>query len=185
MNPPQVDEFLPKQWLRYLGAGKTFAGRARFYFSYPQFLMISVVFYYESRLIQSYFPNIYGWVAALVALGLVSMAFEYVVVYPSEVIFNRGQNEREGRSPTYDKLLELESKVDALAGRADGAGAADASADSAEEPNAEAGSETLWCPTCDADGKSSGLEHGVSADEPLYCARCGEFCDWEDAVAGR
>lgn len=176
MNPPQVDEFLPKQWLRYLGATKTFAGRARFYFSYPQFLMISVVFYYDSQLIQSYFPNIYGWVAALVLLGLASMVFEYVVVYPAEVIFNRGQNERSGRSPTYDKLLDLEEKLDALSARADGATSID-----------EMGTHTddLYCPTCEARGESSVLGRGVSADEPLHCDTCGEFCDWSDAGIGR
>lgn len=114
MKPPQIDEYVTARYLRYLGALREFAARARFYLGYPQFLMIAVLFYYESSLIRETFPTIWSWAIFLVVCGLGAMAFEYTVVYPAQIVFNRGQGEQEHRSPLYKTVRENSRKLDRL-----------------------------------------------------------------------
>lgn len=112
--PPQLDDYASARTLRAIGFCKEFAARARFYFGYPQFLMIAVLFYYQSALIRDAFPTIWAWVAFLAVGGIAAMAFEYVVVYPSQVVFNRGQGEREQRSPMFQEVMANSRKIDRL-----------------------------------------------------------------------
>lgn len=111
---PQIDAYLPAPWLRVIGATKTFAARSQFYFSFPQFIMIATLFYYQSGLIQSVFPTIYYWVAFLFAVGLATMVFEYTVMFPSQITFNAGQNSRENRNPLFREVMALHRRLDEL-----------------------------------------------------------------------
>lgn len=114
MRTVQADEFVPDKPLRYLGAAKTYAMRVRAYFGYPQFVMIAILFYYQSALIRSTFPTVWIWGAFLVLVGVAAMVFEYVVMHPAQIIYNAGQGSRENRNPEYRQVVENGRKIDDL-----------------------------------------------------------------------
>lgn len=156
MNPPQIDDYLPTSYLRYLGAIKTFAARSQFYAAFPQFVMIATLFYYQSDLIQSYFPNIWHWVAFLGVIGVATVVFEYTVMFPSQITFNAGQNSRENRNPLFREVMRLHRRLDEL-----------------EPALTDGGSLTVVpeCRDCDAAGVG-----GVHRDHPVIeCPECGDI----------
>jgi len=157
MNIPQIDSYLPARWLRVIGATKTFAARSQFYFSFPQFIMIATLFYYQSGLIQSAFPTIYLWVAFLFVVGLSTMVFEYVVMFPSQITFNAGQNSRENRNPLFREVMALHRRLDDL------------------EPHFQAdGGPTPAVPHC-ADCCQTGLVESNCGESVIACPTCGKI----------
>lgn len=113
---PQIDEYVPTKPLRYLGGAKEYAGRSRFYFSFPQFFMIAILFYFESRLIQAIFPNVWVWGAAIVVFGVAVAVFEYVFMHPAQIMYNRHQEARANRDPVYREVRRLHDRLDAIEG---------------------------------------------------------------------
>lgn len=149
-TPPQIDEYVSKEYLRAFGALKEFAARSRFWMGYPQFAMIAVLFYYQSSLIQETFPTIWTWVIFLVVAGMGAMLFEYMVVLPSQITFTAGQTSRENRNPTYHEIMNLHRKFDHQFAVADG------------------GSPRPGCGKCDAAGVP-----GVHKNRPVWkCPTC-------------
>lgn len=157
MNIPQIDAYIPANWLRYIGAAKTFAARSQFYFSFPQFIMIATLFYYQSNLIQSTFPTIYHWVTFLFVLGLGTMAFEYTVMFPSQITFNAGQNSRENRNPMFREVMKLHRRLDEL------------------EPHLRAdGGRATVVPEC-RDCRETGIGSVHDGDSVIECPECGDI----------
>lgn len=155
MNPPQIDDYLSARWLRYLGAIKTFAARSQFYAAFPQFVMIATLFYYQSDLVQSFFPTIWGWVAFLAVIGVGTVIWEYTVMFPSQITFNAGQNSRENRNPLFKEVMKLHRRLDEI------------------EPQLTDGSTTV-VPECDNCDRAGTPAQHKGADV-IACPNCGDI----------
>jgi len=119
----QADDYLPTAWLRVVGAMRTYAQRMQFFLGVPNTLMIAVLFYGDSPLIQSVFPTVYHWVATIL-LGVVPAAVltDRVLLHPAQIIYNQHQNGVEERSPNYRETMNTKRKVQRLHDRLDDRG---------------------------------------------------------------
>ena len=122
MNPLywQADEALSDTSLRVIGALRTFASRIQFFLGVPNTLMIAVLFYNDSALIQSVVPTVYHWVA-LILFGLVpaAVAIDRVVLHPAQIVYNAGQTDLSDRSPNFEETVKARERVDELHQRLD------------------------------------------------------------------
>lgn len=157
-RPPQIDDYIEEDYLRFLGAIKEFLARSRFWVGFGQFGMIAVMFYYTSDLVQSYFPTIWTWVIFLMFGGACAMLFEYSIVLPSQITFNAGQTSKENRNPTFREIMNLHRRVEDLADEL------------ADDPGARAdgGAIRPGCQRCEAPGVP-----GVHRNRPVWkCPDC-------------
>jgi len=102
---------LPQVELQWLGGVKTIAGRLTFYRGMLTFLMIIPVAY-ESAAVQSLFPTLFSFMAAMgLALAFAAVA-EYGIIYPSQIKFNKSQAAKNDRDPIYERTRRIEAQVD-------------------------------------------------------------------------
>lgn len=105
---------LPQFEIRWLGGIKTIAGRLTFYRGMLTFLMLIPVAY-ESNAVQSLFPSLLSFVAAMtLALGIAAIA-EYGVIYPSQIEFQKSQAAKNDRDPIYERTRNIETRVEQIA----------------------------------------------------------------------
>lgn len=111
----QADEWLPTPVLQTIGALRTYAARMQFFLGVPNTLMIGVLFYNDSPLIQAYVPTVYHWVA-IILLGVVpaAVAVDRVLLHPAQIVYNAHQNDDEARSPNYRETMENQRRIEAL-----------------------------------------------------------------------
>lgn len=111
----QADSYLPTEWLRPIGALRTYAARMQFFLGVPNTLMIGVLFYNDSTTLQTYVPTVYHWVA-IILFGVVPAAIlvDRVLLHPAQIIYNQGQNGHENRSPNYRETMENQRRIDAV-----------------------------------------------------------------------
>ena len=160
-RPPQIDDYIDEDPLRFLGAIKEFLARSRFWVGFGQFGMIAVMFYYTSDLVQGYFPTIWAWVVFLMFGGACAMLFEYSIVLPSQITFNAGQTSKENRNPTFREIMNLHRRLDDLAADIE-------AADDGTQPRADGGAVRPGCQRCDAAGVP-----GVHKNRPVWkCPSC-------------
>lgn len=119
----QADETLSQATLRVIGALRTFASRIQFFLGVPNTLMIGVLFYNDSPLLQAYIPTVYHWVA-LILFGLVpaAVAVDRVLLHPAQIVYNASQTDVSGRSPNFEETVRARERVDDLHQRLDQAG---------------------------------------------------------------
>lgn len=121
----QADDYLPDAWLRIVGAGRTYAARMQFFLGVPNTLMIAVLFYADSALVQSVFPTVYHWVAFIVGVVVpAAVVVDRVLLHPAQIIYNQAQNGHENRSPNYRETMNTKREVQRLHDRLDSAGIA-------------------------------------------------------------
>lgn len=116
----QADDVLPTHWLRTIGALRTYAARMQFFLGVPNTLMIGVLFYRDSPLIQTYVPTVYHWVA-IILFGVVpaAIAVDRVLLHPAQITYQQHQNGRENRSPNYRETMANQRLIDDLHDRLD------------------------------------------------------------------
>jgi|AKVG01.1.fsa_nt_gi hypothetical protein len=108
----QADEVLPTRTMQVIGGLRTYAARMQFFLGVPNTLMIGVLFYNDSALIQSYVPTVYHWVA-IILFGVVPAAVlvDRVILHPSQIIYQSHQVDSPGRSPNYQVTVETREAV--------------------------------------------------------------------------
>lgn len=125
MLDQQADDWLPAPWLRVIGALRTYAQRMQFFLGVPNTLMIAVLFYSDSGLVQSVFPTVYHWVAFILAVVVpAAVVVDRVLLHPAQIIYNQAQNGHENRSPNYRETMNTKREVKRLHERLDEAGIA-------------------------------------------------------------
>ena len=84
-----------------------------FLFSILNFLMISRLQYYSSgdSYIRTLFPHYIFFLGAMGFVGLTAMFFIYTYILPSKQRFSQEQAVKDARSPTYNKLLEVQGEL--------------------------------------------------------------------------
>ncbi len=84
-----------------------------FLFSILNFLMISRLQYYSSgdSYIRTLFPHYIIFLGAMGFVGLTAMFFIYTYILPSKQRFSQEQAVKDSRSPTYNKLLEVQGEL--------------------------------------------------------------------------
>ena len=117
-----ADSVLANRVLRPIGALRTYAARVQFFLGVPNTLMIGVLFYNDSAILQTYIPTVYHWVAII--LGVVvpaAVLVDRVLLHPAQIIYDQSQNGHENRSPNYRETMENQRRIDALHDRLDAA----------------------------------------------------------------
>ena len=111
----QADEWLPDDLLRAIGALRTYAARMQFFLGVPNTLMIGVLFYNDSPLLQSFIPTVYHWIAVIL-FGVVPAAVlvDRVLLHPAQIMYQQYQNGHENRSPNYRATMENQRRIEAL-----------------------------------------------------------------------
>lgn len=111
-------KLIPKQFKMStkIGGFLTIFNQMMVIYSTINFLMITRLNYYNSDDIyfQTYFPTYFSFMVTLFFVGLIGMIFTYTVAIPSIYKFTQEQSVKDGRSPTYDKIIEVEKKIDIL-----------------------------------------------------------------------
>lgn len=84
-----------------------------FLFSILNFLMISRLQYYSSgdSYIRTLFPHYIFFLGAMGFVGLTAMFIIYTYILPSKQRFSQEQAVKDSRSPTYNKLLEVQGEL--------------------------------------------------------------------------
>lgn len=111
----QADQYLPEHVMRTIGALRTYAARMSFYLSVPNTLMIAVLFYNQSPLVQGVFPTVYHWIG-FILVGVVPAAVfvDRFLLHPAEITYNAHQASREGRNPVYREIVKVSKQLDRL-----------------------------------------------------------------------
>jgi len=108
----QADKYLPQLWVQIIGAGRTYAARLNFFLGVPNTMMIAVLFYNDSALVQSVFPSVYHWVAFI---GFVvvpgAILADRVLLHPAQIAYNSHQNSDADRNPTHRLVEETHADV--------------------------------------------------------------------------
>ncbi|WP_226043519.1 hypothetical protein [Natrinema sp. DC36] len=160
----QADSYLPNSWLRPIGALRTYAARMQFFLGVPNTLMIAVLFYRDSTLIQAYVPTVWHWVGIILFVIVpAAVLVDRVLLHPAQIIYDQFQNGHENRSPNYRETMEtkrkvgnVEQKLDQLLARTDG-GQGQATVvpvcqecESKGVPDEHKGIDVISCPECDS-----------------------------------
>lgn len=116
----QADEALPREIMQVIGALRTYAARMQFFLGVPNTLMIGVLFYNDSPLLQSYIPTVYHWVA-IILFGVVpaAIAVDRLLLHPAQIIYQSHQTDESGRSPNYRVTVETREAVERVHERLD------------------------------------------------------------------
>lgn len=111
----QADDAVPDQYLRYVGALRTYAARMNFFLSVPNTLMIAAMFYTDSEILQNIFPTVFHWVGFILFIIVPgAVAVDRMVLHPAQIIYNQFQNGMENRSPNYRETMKTQRKVEEL-----------------------------------------------------------------------
>jgi len=116
----QADSVVPKRLMQVIGALRTYASRVQFFLGVPNTLMIAVLFYNDSAILQAYVPTVYHWVA-IILFGVVpaAVAVDRVLLHPAQIIYNSYQTDESGRSPNYQVTVETRERVEEVHDRLD------------------------------------------------------------------
>ena len=98
----------------YIGAVYELANRVMFIFSAFNFLMVSVVTYTASETVRHMFSSFWLFLLMYALIGILTAIFSYVVIIPSQNKFAQEQAVIEGRSPLYEKVCDIEKKIEEL-----------------------------------------------------------------------
>lgn len=119
----QADDVLPGQWMRIIGAARTYAQRVQFFLGVPNTLMIGILFYNDTAAIQSIFPTVYHWVAFILGVVVPSaILLDRTLLHPAQIMYNQFQNGHEDRSPNYRETMNNQRGINRLHQRLDDAG---------------------------------------------------------------
>ncbi len=96
-----------------LGGFLILISETMFLFSILNFLMISRLQYYSSgdSYIRAIFPHYLFFLGAMGFVGMTAMFLIYVYILPSKQRFSQEQAVKDSRSPTYNKLLEVQGEL--------------------------------------------------------------------------
>jgi hypothetical protein len=96
-----------------LGGFLILISETMFLFSILNFLMISRLQYYSSgdSYIRAVFPHYLFFLGAMGFVGMTAMFLIYVYILPSKQRFSQEQAVKDSRSPTYNKLLEVQGEL--------------------------------------------------------------------------
>ena len=111
------NKFIPKQiQLPYIGALYDLSGRVFHFISIVNFMLVTRVYYYNpgDTLLQDIFGSYILFMIVCGIFGMVLAGLVYAVVVPSHNKYSQEQSVINGRSPTYEKICELEKKIDQL-----------------------------------------------------------------------
>ncbi|MDD2439763.1 MAG: hypothetical protein PHD41_06080 [Methanosarcinaceae archaeon] len=110
-----LEKLIPKQrrMSTKVGGFLILVSETMFLFSILNFLMISRLQYYSSSdsFIRLIFPHYFVFLGAMGAIGLAAMFFVYTYILPSKQRFSQEQAVKDSRSPTYNKLLEVQAEL--------------------------------------------------------------------------
>ena len=100
----------------YVGALYDLSGRVFHFISIANFLLVTRVYYYNpgDTLLQDTFGSYILFMIACGLFGVVLAGLVYVVIVPSHNKYSQEQSVIDGRSPTFEKICELEKKIDQL-----------------------------------------------------------------------
>lgn len=125
MNPmkyiPQADEWLPTGVRRYIGGVRTYGQRLNFYLGVMNTATLMILAYQNVGLVRSLFPSLVAWlgfVAFVLVPGII--AFDYVLMHPSQITYNSHQQARSSRNPAFELIEENNRMLRENAARADG-----------------------------------------------------------------
>ncbi len=116
----QIFKFIPKQIeLPYIGALYDLSGRVFYFISVANFILMTRVYYYNQSdsLLRDIFGSYFVFMSVCGIFGMVMAAAAYACIVPSHNKYLQEQAVLDGRSPTYEKLCELEKKIDRLEGK--------------------------------------------------------------------
>lgn len=109
------DRLIPRQrkMTTRLGGFLVLMSETMFLFSILNFLMISRLQYYSSgdSYIRAVFPHYLLFLGAMGLVGMAAMLLIYVYILPSKQRFFEEQAVKDNRSPTYDKILEMQNEL--------------------------------------------------------------------------
>lgn len=109
------DQLIPRQrkMTTRLGGFLVLMSETMFLFSILNFLMISRLQYYNSgdSYIRAVFPHYLLFLGAMGFAGFTAMWIIYVYVLPSKQRFSEEQAIKDNRSPTYDRILEVQDEL--------------------------------------------------------------------------
>ncbi|MDY9924854.1 hypothetical protein [Methanosarcina sp.] len=109
------DQLIPRQrkMTTRLGGFLVLMGETMFLFSILNFLMISRLQYYSSgdSYIRAVFPHYLLFLGAMGLVGITAMWIIYVYILPSKQRFAEEQAVKDNRSPTYDKILQVQAEL--------------------------------------------------------------------------
>jgi len=93
----------------------------QFFLGVPNTLMIGILFYNDSGLVQSVFPTVYHWVGFIIGVVVpAAIVVDRMLLHPAQIIYNQYQNGHESRSPNFRETMENQRKIEALHERFDG-----------------------------------------------------------------
>ncbi|WP_435551971.1 hypothetical protein [Natrinema sp. CGMCC1.2065] len=116
----QADSYVPDDWLRVIGACRTYAARMQFFLGVPNTLMIAVLFYRDSAVIQSFVPTVWHWVGIILFVVVPSAVLvDRVLLHPAQIIYDQYQNGHENRSPNFRETMATKRKVEGLEEKVD------------------------------------------------------------------
>ena len=111
----QADDYLPTSVLRYVGGMRTYAARINFFLGVPNTLMIGVLFYGDSKLIQSVFPTVFHWVGFVLFVAVpMAVVVDRVLLHPAQIVYNAHQSSHTNRNPTYRLVQDNNQRLQAL-----------------------------------------------------------------------
>jgi len=109
------DQLIPRQrkMTTRLGGFLVLMSETMFLFSILNFLMISRLQYYSSgdSYIRAVFPHYLFFLGAMGLVGITAMWIIYVYILPSKQRFAEEQAVKDNRSPTYDKILQVQAEL--------------------------------------------------------------------------
>jgi hypothetical protein len=109
------DQLIPRQrkMTTRLGGFLVLMSETMFLFSILNFLMISRLQYYSSgdSYIRVVFPHYLLFLGAMGLVGITAMLIIYVYILPSKQRFAEEQAVKDNRSPTYDRILEVQYEL--------------------------------------------------------------------------
>lgn len=109
------DQLIPRQrkMTTRLGGFLVLVSETMFLFSILNFLMISRLQYYNSgdSSIRAIFPHYLLFLGAMGLVGISAMWVIYVYILPSKQRFSEEQAIKDNRSPTYDRILQVQGEL--------------------------------------------------------------------------
>lgn len=106
---------LPKQHnIPYLGGIWTLAGYVAFFYSCLNTFWIIIIAYSSTEEIRNVFQSYLLFFACNIFIGFLFLVFCYKYVIPSTITFQQVQSVIDKRNPIYEKVCEIERKLDEL-----------------------------------------------------------------------
>ncbi|NPE27870.1 hypothetical protein HNV12_07835 [Methanococcoides sp. SA1] len=110
-----LDRLIPQQKATStrLGGLLILVGETMFLFSLLNFLMITRIQYYSSNdtLFRTLFPEYTFFLVGMIVVAFIGMWLTYVYIFPSKQKFSQEQAIKDGRSPMYDKLVQMHEEM--------------------------------------------------------------------------